>query len=76
MRKASLLSILALVSALPGTARAASADFDPNIFVELSKKVVPSVVNIQTSILAKVHRPYGRGGSPGRSWPSPTRRPP
>jgi serine protease Do len=36
-----------------------AADFNPNIFVELSKKVVPSVVNIQT--VSRGRRSFGRG---------------
>jgi serine protease Do len=36
-----------------------SADFNPNIFVDLSRKAIPSVVNIQT--MQKVQRGYGRG---------------
>lgn len=37
-----------------------AADFNPNIFVDLSKKVVPSVVNIQA--VSKGRRGYGKGG--------------
>lgn len=37
-----------------------AAELNPNIFVELSKKVVPSVVNIQT--VSKGRRGYGRSG--------------
>lgn len=40
----------------------AKDDFNPNIFVELSKKVVPSVVNIQT--MSKGRRGFGGHGAP------------
>lgn len=50
-------SLFALVSILSFAASA--AEFEPNIFVDLSKKVVPSVVNIQT--VSKGRRSYGRG---------------
>ncbi len=58
MKKLSSLSAFVLVLALPVSA-SAKAEFDPNIFVELSKKVVPSVVNIQT--VSKGRRSFSRG---------------
>ena len=57
MKKPVLLSALALLSASPNFSTA--ADFNPNIFVDLSKKVVPSVVNIQT--MSKGRRSFNRG---------------
>ena len=48
-------------SASTGDSSKDLSPFDPNIFVKLSKKVVPSVVNIST--LTTVKNPYGaRGG--------------
>lgn len=44
-----------------------AAEFNPNIFVELSKKVVPSVVNIQT--LSKGRQRFSRGAPGGRRPP-------
>jgi len=57
MKTRSFISAFVLLSTLP--LGAAAAEFDPNIFVELSKKVVPSVVNIQTT--TKGHRSFNRG---------------
>lgn len=60
MKKTSFASVLAFASALSLSATA--QDLDPNIFVNLSKKVVPSVVNIQT--VSRGRRSYSRGGAP------------
>jgi serine protease Do len=59
----SAIALLALSLATPLLAGAAEAPLNPNIFVELSKKVVPSVVNIQTT--TKGGR-RGFGGQPGQ----------
>jgi serine protease Do len=56
MKRASFIPIFALLSAVPLSASA--NDFDPNIFADLAKKVVPSVVNIQT--VSKGHRSFNR----------------
>jgi serine protease Do len=58
MKKLFLLSTLVFASAIPHLAHA-KEDFNPNIFVELAKKVVPSVVNIQT--VSKGRRSFSRG---------------
>lgn len=47
------------------TSADAAVDFNPNIFVDLAKKVVPSVVNIQT--VSKGHRSFRNGGGGGGS---------
>jgi serine protease Do len=60
MKKPFLVSILTFTSVV--SLSAVAADFDPNIFVELAKKAVPSVVNIQT--VTKGHRSFGNKGSP------------
>lgn len=39
-----------------------AADFNPNIFVDLAKRTVPSVVNIQT--VQKGRNSFGRGMGP------------
>jgi serine protease Do len=54
-----LFPLILLVS---GTALAASptASLEQNVFVPLAKKLVPSVVNIQTTTTLKT--PYGQGG--------------
>lgn len=54
-----MISIL-LCLALSSSGEA--ADFNPNIFVELSKRTIPSVVNIQT--VSKVRKSFGRGPGP------------
>jgi serine protease Do len=56
MRK---FALLAAVGLLVSQASASTA-VDSNIFVNLSKKIVPSVVNIST--LSTVKSPYGAGG--------------
>jgi serine protease Do len=54
--------IIFLAALLGASVAEAKDDFNPNIFVELSKKVVPSVVNIQT--MSKSRRGMG-----GRAMP-------
>ncbi len=51
--------IFAMILVALSSLSAGAADLDPNIFVKLAKKVVPSVVNIQT--VSKGRRGYGRG---------------
>ncbi len=58
MKKILPLSALLFVTTIPFLA-SAKEDLNPNIFVDLSKKVVPSVVNIQT--VSKGHRSFSRG---------------
>ena len=57
MKIKACLSIFAFTVILPTLGSA--AELNPNIFVDLSKKVVPSVVNIQT--VSKGRRSFSRG---------------
>jgi len=61
MKKAlSVLLFIFLFGVNVFAAEAPPQSCDPNIFVSLSKKLVPSVVNISTVSIVK--SPYGRGG--------------
>lgn len=60
-RGLALLVITIVTCAFGLTARGGAPGVDPNVFVNLAKKIVPSVVNIQT--LSVVRSPFNRGGN-------------
>src|SRR4051812_14913594 len=54
-----VLSLAAIYLLIPSSGASAAQGSDPNLFVGLAKKLVPSVVNIQTTMTMKT--PYAQG---------------